>query len=448
LFILTMTFAFTLEPAILPAWMYHRQFPPPNHVLRPMPGIAWRDLSFPTFLFSMAAALPIALSGRIDRGLRGAAFLRSVLERGVLLFTFSLMMAYSNGETIGEYTRRSDMIGIAGFAIMFGLFVRRRPDWDARTFRRVRLSAWILTVLFLAFSPLLYGHRFSLARNDEIITELTFAAVAGSLIWYFTRTGIEARLSVLALVVAGSIALRVPGRISNFWYHSALSGFFEFDLLTVVVVGTIAGDLLIEWMRSPASDGRARGSWTTGRLVRLAALGAVLSPVLVVGLYNRWVAVTTMLVLGILAGAIMLVRRPATPDERLLRRLVLWGAFWLTLGLVLEPYQGGMKKVPGTFSFYFAMGGNALFLLTSLVIVLDVLGRRKWLRPLSDLGRNPMLGYAIFLVFLDPLLDLISPLDTVLRGSPAQTLARGVIDVVLAVVAVLYLTRKRIFWRT
>lgn len=47
---------------VLPAWMFHAQVPPPLHKFNAtIPGITWVDLVFPFFLFSMGAAMPLAL---------------------------------------------------------------------------------------------------------------------------------------------------------------------------------------------------------------------------------------------------------------------------------------------------------------------------------------------------------------------------------------------------
>ena len=46
----------------LPAWMYHAQVPPPNHIFDPtLAGLTWVDLVFPFFLFSMGAVIPAVL---------------------------------------------------------------------------------------------------------------------------------------------------------------------------------------------------------------------------------------------------------------------------------------------------------------------------------------------------------------------------------------------------
>jgi predicted acyltransferase len=55
--IMTMILSAAEAFKVLPAWMYHAQVPPPDHVFTPtIFGITWVDLIFPFFLFSVGAA--------------------------------------------------------------------------------------------------------------------------------------------------------------------------------------------------------------------------------------------------------------------------------------------------------------------------------------------------------------------------------------------------------
>jgi len=67
---------------------------------------------------------------------------------------------------------------------------------------------------------------------------------------------------------------------------------------------------------------------------------------------------------------------------------------------------------------------------------------------LIDVGQNPLLGYVLFTVCLNPLLELIAPLRGVLETSPATSVVRSAMETLLIVVAVRYVTHKRVFWRT
>jgi len=68
--ILAMILSGTISYEILPAWMYHAQEAPPNHIFNPnLPGLTWVDIVFPIFLFSMGTAIPLALLNRLAKGL-------------------------------------------------------------------------------------------------------------------------------------------------------------------------------------------------------------------------------------------------------------------------------------------------------------------------------------------------------------------------------------------
>jgi predicted acyltransferase len=78
-------------PDTLPAWMYHAQLPPPEHNFNPQVfGITWVDLIFPMFLFSMGAAIPVAINNRLERGQSPFAIVRWLIGRALLLASFSI----------------------------------------------------------------------------------------------------------------------------------------------------------------------------------------------------------------------------------------------------------------------------------------------------------------------------------------------------------------------
>ena len=88
----------------LPAWMYHAQVPPPEHKwVATLAGITWVDLVFPFFLFALGAAIPLALSRRLEQGgakLKTALF---ILERGLLLGFFALYVEAIRPYVISDY---------------------------------------------------------------------------------------------------------------------------------------------------------------------------------------------------------------------------------------------------------------------------------------------------------------------------------------------------------
>lgn len=449
LFLVSMTFGFTLSNDHLPIWMYHRQFPPPGDVPVNVAGISWRDLTYVSFLFTMATALPLTLSRRIAKGEPELGIVFASIRRYGLLLVFGLLMAHSDTYFLG-YTQPARVLSIVGFFIMAMVFTRRRSDWNPEVFKWVHRAGWAAAILFLALSPLVYGKTFSLDRIDDVIVDLAFASFAGSLLWYFTRDRLELRLAALAITGALYLGAHSDGWLQDLWYSSPAPWAFaphQVTLLLVVIPGTIAGDLVRKWMASDETPDGA-DQWKGPRLAALAALCTVITPIVVVGMYNQIIQPMTEVVLGLLVVGLVLTHNPKTALDRLLRSLFLWGALWLTLGLFLEPSEGGIKKVPETLSYFFTVTGTTSLLLVAMSILTEAARARNYVHALIDVGQNPLLGYVLFTVLLNPFLELIPPLRGVLNQTPAQAVLRGAIETVVVLLAVRSFTHKRVFWRT
>ena len=117
----------------LPAWMYHAQVPPPDHVFNGnLPGITWVDLVFPAFLFALGAAIPIAITRRIERGEPNWKIAAFILERGALLTFFALYVQAIRPYTISEHpTAATQLIALLAFALLFPIFTRL-PEYVAK----------------------------------------------------------------------------------------------------------------------------------------------------------------------------------------------------------------------------------------------------------------------------------------------------------------------------
>jgi len=448
LFLVLMTAGFTIRGTDLPLWMYHRQMPPPDFGVVPIAGIAWRDLAYGAFLFTMAAAFPLTLSKRVAAGETELAIVFAAIRRYALLLLFALLIGHANNYFTG-YTQTTRALAIAGFGIMALIFTRRRSDWDETRFRIARTAGWVLGVAFLALSPLLYGETFSFTRIDDIISGLAFAALFGSVIWYFTRENLVARLGVLAAVAALHLGASGEGWLQAWWHSSPLPWAFvpsRLFLLTIVIPGTIAGDLVLRWMRS--REAMAGSAWSPARMGVLAAVAAAFTPLLVAGLYARSVQATTQLSVAMIIAGLFLTARPATPTERLLRALFTWGAAWLMLGLFLEPFEGGIRKVPETLSYFLVVAGITTMLLVALTALVDGLGRQRWVATLIDVGHNPLMMYVVFSILMNSALEMIPPLRGVLRNSAGEVVLRTLLEASAAILIVRYFSRRRIYWRT
>ena len=282
-----------------------------------------------------------------------------------------------------------------------------------------------------------------------MIASIAFVALAGTVVWLLTRGNVVARLGVLGLVLALKLAAREPGWVSTFWGDSPMPWLFQpwyVELLLIVIPGTIAGDLLARWMGAARVDG-ARLGWSRFRLTLIALASVAFLPVVVIGTMARYTENTTIAVLTLAIGGSLLCRPANTERERVLAGIFQWSAFWLVLGMLMEPFEGGIKKVPQTLSYLFVCAGLSGTLLLTSVIVADAFGHgRRLLRPLVEVGQNPMLAYVVYMLFLNHLLYLVGAGDF-LSGSATEATLRGFIIAGVVAAAVWAASRARLYWR-
>jgi predicted acyltransferase len=450
LFLLSMTLGFAVMSPDLPGWMYHRQLAPGTGAVVDVPGISWRDLAYVSFLFTMAAALPLTLSRRIEHGEIELQIVGAAIKRFFLLVVFALLMAHSNTYELG-YTQPARLVAIVGFIMMALLYTRRRPDWNEERYAAFRRAGWILLIPFLVLAPLAVDKQVTLGRRDDVIADLAFTSLVASLVWYVTRDRIRVRLGVLVGMVLLYAGAKTGTFGDGFLFASPIWPIepFRLTLLTIAIPGTIAGDVVLRWMRAadtPDTDNDT--GWSRGRLWGLVAVSAAVTPLVVVGLYQRQVALTALLALASTGAGLWLTRNPVTATERMLRSLFAWGALWLMIGLALEPVQGGIKKTPETLSYFFTVTGTTSLLLVSLTALIDGLRQTRATKILVDLGHNPLLMYVMFTVLLNSVFEMIPPLRPVLQGSPGTSIIRTLAMTAFTVVLVSWASRKRIYWRT
>jgi len=366
-----------------------------------------------------------------------------------MLMVYALIIAHANTFFLG-YTQTARVLSIVGFVLMAMIFTRRRSDWDEKKFNIVNRAGWVLTIAFLALSPLAYGKTFSFDRNDDIIVGLAFASFAGIILWYFTRRNLQARLGVLAIAMALYLGAKGDGWISGWWWDAKFPWLFSaqrFVLMAVIVPGTIMGDVILKWMESP-EDAAAPPAWSRMRLGGLTLLTIAFTPIVTVGMYNRWVGLTTLVCAALIIGGAFLVHAPGNATERMLRSFFLWAALWLMIGLFLDPFENGIRKVPDTLSYFFTITGTTSMLLLALTAIVDGLRRRQWVSVLVDLGHNPLMMYVLYTVLLNSVFELIPPMRTLLLGSFGEAMVRSLLSLALVILIVRTMSRKRIYWRT
>ena len=442
----------------LPAWMYHAQVPPPDHKwVATLPGITWVDLVFPFFLFALGAAIPLALTRRLEQGGPKWKVVLFIAERGILLAFFALYV-----EAIRPYVLAAHpstvtwLVSLLGFALLFPVFTRLPDSWAAGWRWGIRVSGWVGVVTLLALVRYPDGKGFSLNRSDIIIVVLANMAVFGSLVWWLTRTNLLLRLGVLGVLVAirlSNMPQPIEGWVSDIWRWSPVPWIYRLyylQYLFIVVPGTIAGDLLLQWMREEGAPSTGRTAWSPLRFGAIASLMLCLTVLLVVGLKARWLVATTLITFALCAVGWWLMSKPATGTERLFHALFNWAIYWLLLGLFFEPYEGGIKKDRATMSYYFVTAGCAICLLIGFSILLDVFRRKRWVQLVIENGQNPMIAYAGINNLIIPLLALtqVDRLLARLNTSSWLGFAKGAIITLLLALSVSLFTKKRVFWRS
>ena len=455
--ILTMVLSGIIPFGELPAWMYHAQVPPPDHVFDPeVRGITWVDLVFPFFLFSMGVAIPLAFSRRVDAGMGRRELLVMVAERGFLLAFFAIYLHHVRPFVLQPSDQDAWVwwIAIAGALILFPIYTRLPAEWSRPVRWGIRGAGFAAAAVLLSQLTYPDGSGFSLYRSDIILIVLTNMAVFASLIWMAFRQRADLRLGVLVFLAACILAAREPGWVAAFWGESPLPWLFRFDYLKylfILIPATMVGDQLASAMKqglpSVLPDRSLRGA---GRYHVTAVAGVAIMVILLAGLLSRQVFLTTALTAAIMAATLWLFRSAETANDRLFRSMLLWGAFWLMLGLVLEPFEGGIRKDHSTFSYYFVTTGTAIWLLASLMIWIDLLRGARWFSLLVDNGQNPMIAYAGMQNFVLPVLTLTGVHGWLLSvtGDPWIGVLRAVGYTVLLALLVGWLTRRRVFWRS
>ncbi len=442
----------------LPSWMYHAQVPPPKHEwMGTLAGITWVDLVFPFFLFALGASIPLALTRRLERGESKFKIALFIIERGVLLAFFALYVEDIRPYIISDHpTTATWLVALLGFALLFPILTRLPEKWPASWRLGIRAAGWIGAIALLALLQYPNGKGFELSRSDIIIVVLANMAFFGSFLWWLTRNHLLLRLGSLGILVAirlSNMPHPIEGWVSDFWKWSPIPWMYHLyylQYLFIVVPGTIAGELMLKWMRDHDGPSTKSPKWSSASYIAVALLMLIFVILLVAGLKARWLLGTTLTTFGLCAIGWWLLSKPRNATERFFQQLFNWAIFWMVLGLFFEPYEGGIKKDKATMSYYFVTSGLAICVFIGFTILIDVFGRKRWVQLLIENGQNPMIAYAGINNLIIPLLGitsastLLNSLDT----SPWLGFVHGAIITLLLALSVSFFTKQKIFWRT
>jgi predicted acyltransferase len=437
----------------LPSWMYHTQYPPPYHVFTPIPGITWVDLVFPFFLFSMGAAIPIALSRRIQQNIPLHKILGSIVIRGVLLAGFSLYISQVDFYNISRNPDwKACIVALCGFALIFPVLAKLPAEWTKTVKYLIRGLGWAGVVTMMALVRLPDGSGFSLHHSDIIILILSNVAVFGSLAWLVTRSSLLLRLGILGVLLAVRLSADTHGWVQVLTQYSPVPSLISFEFiyyLFIIIPGTIIGDLILKWMNSHKLQEESN---VPGKkyFILLAALMPLIAVVVLAGMKARLVFTAFVIVIILCLFGWRLTTRLSDVSGNFIRSIFRWGTYWLILGFFFEAYEGGIKKDPATLSYFFVSAGLAIFMLIFFTIMIDIFKKKKPFNLLIYSGQNPMVAYAAMDNFTVPLLTLIQVegIIQILSKSPWIGVLCGIFITFLTAFATSIITKKKIFLRT
>ena len=450
--ILTMVLSATVAGGILPGWMYHAQTPPPTHEFNPLlPGLTWVDLVFPFFLFAMGAAFPFSIKKRREKGESRLRLVIDAVLRGFQLAFFAIFIQHFYPYMLSSpQDLRSWLLAIICFAVLFPMFMRlpwNMPQWAHVA---VKVGAYAVAAIMLAFTDYAVG-AFNLYTSNIIILLLANMAVFGSIVYIFTMDNWLARIVVMAIL----LGITLGGDIAGSWTkavfdYSPLPWLYKFDYLKylfIVLPGSMAGDYLLQCMRSDNADGRETGRWRAWVCMMLA-LTIIVSNL--VCLYGRHLVANIVISLILLLVMKLVLLRPVG-SARLWTRLLELGAALLLIGLCFEPYQGGIKKDYATISYFFVTSGLACMALIVFHVICDYFKYRRSTAFLVMSGQNPMVAYVAGDLLIMPVLNLcgvLAPFMALMGTSPWLSFLQGVVLTTLSLLVTMFFTRIKWYWRT
>lgn len=395
----------------LPAWMFHCQEPPPDYAFHPeVRGLTWVDMVFPFFLFAMGAVIPFSLGKKLERGVPIGRILIELARRWLVLVAFSLVLGHAeriDRLALDKWVETGAFLALWG--CMFLALVRTPRKWLAP-------AGWAGCALILLLLHWCSGLQLRFSRNDIIILLLAHASLMAGIAWLFT-VGMP---RVRALVWMGVVVLKLLG-----WDFP--------QYLVIVLMATFVGD----WLRRPFPGQPQRvglRAW-----IALAAVAVQLW-----GLYTRHVVADGVITLALAAAFVLADRR----DGSTLTRIGQLGFGLLVAGILTDPFDGGIAKVPCTLSYLLVTGGQAC-LAMFFVLWVERLGGLS--RNFEETGKNPMVAYTVCWFVIYPLLDACGVMpwyERLAAGSPGLGLLQGIVLTLLTMAATCLCTRYKLFWKS
>ncbi len=435
---------------VLPAWMFHAQVPPPDHQFDPsLPGITWVDLVFPFFLFSMGAAIPLSLKKYIDQQKNFLFISVFAIKRFCLLVFFALFTQHMKAWVLSDSPGwREHLLSLLAFALLFLQFYENKHQQRRTLWSVLKLLSFLAAAGLLWLLPFNSGKGFDFHKSDIIILVLANMAFFGTIIYYLTYNRPLLRLGLLPFVMAVFFAAQEPGdnwAKSLYVFDQAgplsidwLYQFYFLKYLFIIIPGTFAGEWLLQ-QKQVVTENK-----TTTPVV--AAVAFLLVPVNLYGLFTRHLVTNLVFSFTLCAVGCYLVQQ----SSAFYKKLVQAGSYLLLLGLFFEPYEGGIKKDPSTYSYYFVTSGLAFFTLLGFSLIANVKMFSSLIRFVSSCGQQPMVAYVAGSLVVLPLLHLTGTYNwwNSLHQNSFTGLLKGVLFTGIVSLITLLFVRRKWFWKT
>ena len=455
-----MVFSAIIPSGVLPPWMYHIQNPPPTHNLdMAQAGITWVDMVFPIFIFCMGVAIPLSGRAKIAAGKSAKEYFKELFTRFFMLWGFAYLCVLLNMSSCGGAL--AQLLTLAGFCALFPLYLQsskgRAIKWPLR-------AAGILLCLLLIFiGERLYGFNISLGRRSIIIFLLAFLYLFGGAIWYLTRERLNLRALIFALLLLFTLVTQYLELPATTYANPNIRWWFnmeEFYFLLLLLPATYVGDLLSGSKAPAETAAQAKGGKGALRVLLEGALSLIILLFCTWTLYflykiyrpefNAALSRESLISLNLLINCALLPLM-GIGTARLWPRfkgVFAIAALFLLWGLLMDPLDNGIKKVPCTISYCFVSFGISALLLIALNFAAQIRSNPLQ-RIFAGAGANPLMSYVAYYILLLPILKLTGIMTWLqeITASPLAGVARAALLVLISMWIVSLFSQKRIFWR-
>ena len=455
-----MVFSAIIPSGVLPPWMYHIQNPPPTHNLdMAQAGITWVDMVFPIFIFCMGVAIPLSGRAKIAAGKSAKEYFKELFTRFFMLWGFAYLCVLLNMSNCGGAL--AQLLTLAGFCALFPLYLQsskgRAIKWPLR-------AAGILLCLLLIFiGERLYGFNISLGRRSIIIFLLAFLYLFGGAIWYLTRERLNLRALIFALLLLFTLVTQYLELPATTYANPNIRWWFnmeEFYFLLLLLPATYVGDLLSGSKAPAETAAQAKGGKGALRVLLEGALSLIILLFCTWTLYflykiyrpdfNAALSRESLISLNLLINCALLPLM-GIGTARLwpkFKGVFAIAALFLLWGLLMDPLDNGIKKVPCTISYCFVSFGISALLLIALNFAAQIRSNPLQ-RIFAGAGANPLMSYVAYYILLLPLLKLTGIMTSLqaITASPLAGVARAALLVLISMWIVSLFSQKRIFWR-